>query len=90
MNPGDIIEWRRRRDESRVAGGATLWSNVLHRYVPIGSLHVHVLVAFDEVKYAWVSELGTWRALKSDSNRRITMRCFTMLGPVYSCTKLIL
>jgi len=44
----------------------TLWLSTENQYVPIGSRLVHMCIAYDGETYAWLNELGSFRASMND------------------------
>jgi hypothetical protein len=62
IKPGDLIEWAYRGSDELVSHDEMLWSTSLHRYVPIGSKFVHLLIAVDNDHIVWFNSEGLFHA----------------------------
>jgi hypothetical protein len=67
IKPGDFIEWAYTDDDKVVMSDECLWSSTMGHYVSIGSQFVHIVIATDRDKIAWLNEKGLFSALVADT-----------------------
>ena len=58
IRPGDLIEWVFVGGNGRVPAEELAWSTVLDSWVPIGSQHMHMVVAVNDDEILWINDLG--------------------------------
>jgi hypothetical protein len=66
IEPGDLIEWVVEATDRPVSVDERLWSTSLHRYVPIGSNLIHLLITIDNEHVFWFNSKGLFHAYVDD------------------------